>query len=398
MAAPHEPPRTQTTSERAALSGDVASQALNEALRVSFRLLKVAMLLVALLFLGSGIFTVKQHERAFILRFGQVVQHTDPVTGRPTPIVGPGLHFAWPFLIDEVVRFPVQRELDLLVSSFWYLEPPPGEKMTAPPSLAPGLGGYNLTGDVNILHSRWIVRYTVADPVKFCERLGGPAELASDEPSSTIRMLLTHLTESAVIRTMARYQVDDAYRGRRSELQRDVKKALIAQLQSPETHFGIEISNVILEVITPPLQARKAFDDVTMAGEESRKLVETAWGYKSKTETEAGGQAERIRSEARAYATQLVAEAQADASYMSELFKQYPTDRRMLSHFLRQRLIETLEEVFQAAEEIYVYDPSAKSEFRLYLARDPDAVREIIQRRSREERERQEQERREKSP
>ena len=378
----HETHSAQTPAERSARSGDVASQALNEALRLSFRLLKVAMLLVGLLFLASGIFTVKQHERAFILRFGRTVLHTDPATGRPTPILGPGLHFAWPFLVDEVVRFPVQRELDLLVSSFWYLEPPPGEKMTAPPSLAPGVGGYNLTGDVNILHSRWIVRYTVADPVQFCERLGDPAELAADQPSTTISKLLTHLTESAVIRTMARYEVDDAYRGRRSELQADVMKALVAQLQSPGTNFGIEINRVVLEVITPPLQARKAFDEVTMAGEESRKLIETALGYKSKRETEAIGQAARIRADARAYATQLVAEAEADASYMSELRKQYPTDRRMLSHFLRQRLIETLGEVFAAADEIYVYKPNEKSEFRLYLARDPDAVREMIRQRS----------------
>ncbi|MBM4042130.1 MAG: hypothetical protein FJ290_26840, partial [Planctomycetes bacterium] len=184
-------PQAQTVAERAARSGDVASQALNEALRVSFRLLKVAMLLVALLFLASGIFTVKQHEQAFILRFGHVVYHTDPATGKPTPILGPGLHFAWPFLVDEVVRFPRERELDLLVSSFWYKEPPPGQKMVAPPSLDPAESGYNLTGDANILHSRWIVRYNVADPVKFCERLGDPAELASDEPSSTIRRLLT---------------------------------------------------------------------------------------------------------------------------------------------------------------------------------------------------------------
>ncbi len=377
-----ETPAAQTAAERAARGGDVASQALNEALRVSFRLLKVAMLLVALLFLASGVFTVKQHERAFILRFGRVVYHTDPATGKPTPILGPGLHFAWPFLVDEVVRFPQERELDLLVSSFWYQEPPPGQRMAAPPSLAPAEGGYNLTGDANILHSRWIVRYSVADPVKFCERLGDPAELASDEPSTAIRKLLTHLTESAVIRTMARYEVDDAYRGRRSDLRDDVEKALVAQLQSPETDFGIKINRVMLEVITPPLQARKAFDEVTMANEESRKLIETALGYKSKRETEAVGQAARIRADAQAYATQLVAEAEADASYMSELRKQYPTDRKMLSHFLRQRLIETLGEVFAAADEIYVYKPNAKSEFRLYLVRDPEAVREMIRRRS----------------
>ncbi|HPD14869.1 MAG TPA: protease modulator HflK [Planctomycetota bacterium] len=375
---PHD---RQTATERAALSGDVASQALNEALRVSFRLLTLAMLLVALLFLGSGIFTVKQHERAFILRFGKPVLHRDAATGIETPVLGPGLHFAWPFLVDEVVRFPVQRELDLAVGSFWYLEAPqPGKPV--PESIAPGQGGYNLTGDVNILHSRWIVTYTVSDPVKFCANLADPAELASNSPGSRVRSLLTHLTESAVIHTMARYQVDDAYRGRRSQLQADVRKALMAQLKPPHPDYGIEINNVILEVVTPPVQTKRAFDDVTMAGEESRKAVEAAKGYFDKTITEAVGNADRRRSEALAYKTQVVAEAEADASYMSDLLKQYPNDRGMLSHFLSQRLIEVTREVLERAEEVYVVHTNG--EVRLWLSREPEAVRQIIKWRSEE--------------
>lgn len=383
---PHDEPQhtPQTAGERAALSGDVGSQALNEALRVSFRLLKLAMLLVALLFLGSGIFTVKQHERAFILRFGKVVTHTDPATGEETAILGPGLHFAWPFLIDEVVRFPVQRELDLPVASFWYVEPS-GPSKQPPATLAPDQGGYNLTGDANILHSRWIVNYTVKDPVKFCEHLSDPAELASTEASATIRRLLTHLVESAVIRTLARYEVDDAYRGRRSQLQSDVKKALLAQIASAGTDFGIQINNVILEVITPPLQTKKVFDDVTMAGEESLKAQKAALGYAAKKVTEARGEADRILSEAKAYKTQVVSEAQADANYMSDLLKQYPGDRRALSHFLRQRLIEVLEEVLARAEEVYVLNTTG--EVRLWFARDPEAVRQIIKWRSEEAKE-----------
>jgi len=376
--------RTQTASERAARGGDVASQALNEALRVSFRLLKLAMVLVVLLFLTSGIFTVKQHERAFILRFGKVVKRTDPETGQPSAILKPDLHFAWPFLIDEVVRFPVQRELDLPVTSFWYTPPPtrPGARPKIPDSLSPEEAGYNLTADVNILHSRWLVTYSVSDPVQFCARLGDPAELGSNNPNSTLHRMLTHLAESAIIHTTARYNVDDAYRGRRSQLQDDVKRALMASLSRPEMDYGIEIKQVILETISPPAQTKRAFDDVTIAGEESRKKAEAARGYRDKVLTEARGQADRIRSEALAYKTRVVAEAEADASYMNDLLQQYPNNPRMLSHFLRQRLTEVIAEVLAEADEVYVL--RSTGEVRLLLNRDPDAVREIIRRRSRE--------------
>lgn len=381
----HYPHRPQTTSERAALSGDVASKALNEALRVSFRLLKLAMALVVILFLGSGIFTVKQHEQAFILRFGKVVEFTDPLTGTRQQTLGPGLHFAWPFLIDEVVRFPVRRDLNLPVATF-AANPPPATSTAIPETLPPDRSGYNLTGDANILHSRWVVNYSITSPVKFCEKLGDPTELAGEETSSTLRKLLAHLTESAVIRTVARYPVDDAYRGRRDELRRDVKRALIAALESLDV--GIQINEVILDAITPPVQTKKAFDEVTVAGEESRKLIEDARGYQKKTEAEAKGAAERIRNEAKAYATKVVAEAEADAGYMSELLKQYPGDRQKLSHFLRQRLNEVLTEVLKEADEVYLIKTTG--EVRLWLSRDPDAVREIIKRRSEDDKKQEE--------
>ena len=45
-----------------------AEQALADALNVSFRILRYAMLLVVVAYLLSGVFVVGQHERAFVLR------------------------------------------------------------------------------------------------------------------------------------------------------------------------------------------------------------------------------------------------------------------------------------------------------------------------------------------
>ena len=394
MAPSDHRPTTQTASERAALSGDVASQSLNEALRVSFRLLKLAMLLVAALFLASGVFTVKQHEQAFVLRFGRIVTHEDPATGKQTPLYGPGLHFAWPFLVDEVVRFPVQRDLSLPVNAFWYMPPPPEPGTTLPQGIAPDMGGYNLTGDANILHSRWVINYSVAAPVKFCEKLADPAELAADKPSGTVRKLLTSILAGTVIRTVARYPVDDAYGGKRGQLQDDVKRSFTAEVKALDA--GIEINNVILDVVTPPLQTRRAFDDVTNAGEESGKVIGDAKGYADKTVTEARGAASRVRTEAEAYRTRVVAEAEADASYMSDLLAKHPDDPELLTHFLRQRLTEVRQEFLAAAEEIYVIRSGGKKpgQVRIWLPRDPQAVLENMQRRARE---RQEQEQKQKA-
>jgi regulator of protease activity HflC (stomatin/prohibitin superfamily) len=225
------------------MAGDVASQALNEALRVSFRLLKLAMVLVAVLFLTSGLFTVRQHEQAFKLRFGRLV-----VDREDNAIIGPGLHFAWPFLIDEIVRFPVQRKLKITIPDFWYIESQglPGAK--APPGLHPDRGGYNITGDANILHTGWTVIYNINDPVRLCRHLADPAEIGVE--AGTIDRLINTLARNAVIRTMARFNVDDAYRGRRDLLRDAVADALTNRLA--QLDLGIRVERVILEALEPP--------------------------------------------------------------------------------------------------------------------------------------------------
>ena len=51
---------------------DPGNEALADALRVSFRLLRVVMVILLALYVVSGIFIVKQDEKAIVLVFGKV--------------------------------------------------------------------------------------------------------------------------------------------------------------------------------------------------------------------------------------------------------------------------------------------------------------------------------------
>ena len=75
--------------------------ALNEALRSSFHIIRVLMVVLLFIFLFSGIFTVNPNEVAIKLRFGK------PVGIGSSQLLRPGLHWAFPYPIDEVVRIPV---------------------------------------------------------------------------------------------------------------------------------------------------------------------------------------------------------------------------------------------------------------------------------------------------
>src|ERR1035441_9414384 len=81
---------------------DAGSQALAEALRSSFAIVKFVMVLLVLVFLGSGFFTVGPQERAIVLRFGE------PLGEGEKALLAPGkLHWSFPYPIDEVVKVPL---------------------------------------------------------------------------------------------------------------------------------------------------------------------------------------------------------------------------------------------------------------------------------------------------
>src|SRR5262245_17022103 len=80
---------------------DSSTQALSEALRSSFAVIKYVMIILVLVFLFSGWFQVGTQERAIVLRLGK------PAGGADAKLLGPGLHWAFPYPIDEVVKIPM---------------------------------------------------------------------------------------------------------------------------------------------------------------------------------------------------------------------------------------------------------------------------------------------------
>ena len=69
---------------------DAGSKSLADALRISFAVLKIIMVVLVVLFVTSGFFTVEPDERAVVLRLGKI--RGDSSEQR---ILGPGAHWAY---------------------------------------------------------------------------------------------------------------------------------------------------------------------------------------------------------------------------------------------------------------------------------------------------------------
>jgi len=337
-----------------------AQQSLMDALKISFRLVKVTMFFVIISFLCSGIFVVKQHESALILRFGKIV-------GTPADrVLTAGLHWALPYPIDKVVKIPTGRVQNLEINDFWYHEAPgSGNQHDSHKShkkekfwfaLRPGIDGYIICGDVNIIHAKWILRYTIDAPYKYYTLI------------KNNEILLKNFFRNAVISSANLKHVDDALHTGIEEFRMEVQSKFQANLNKFD--FGINIQRVDIDRISPPRQVKQAFDDVIQAEQEHSQKVNEAKSFASKKINISKGKSAQILSEAKAYKTNIVEEAKADANYLSEILDKYENSPEIFTFFAKQKVIRkimsNLDDKF-----IFYKDTENKRELRLLLNRNP---------------------------
>jgi membrane protease subunit HflK len=333
---------------------DAGSQALAEALRSSFAIVKVVMLLLVLAFFSSGFFTVGPSEKAVILRFGRPVGEGEKV------LLNSGWHWSYPYPIDEVVKIPITEIQKVNSTVGWYATTPEqelsGEELPAGPSLNPAVDGYAITADRNIIHTRAMLYYHVADPIRFV------FDFVS--ASNTVQNAL----DNALLYTAAHFNVDDV-------LTRDVAGFRDAVLQrvsnlTEQEQLGIAIDQCEVQSI-PPRQLKDVFSRVTSARENRNKLLNEAHSYENQVLSQSGAQAASITNAAAADRARFVESITAEAKRFSDLLPKYESNPSL---FAQQTLVQMMGPILTNVQDKIFLPTRADGkprELRLMLNREP---------------------------
>lgn len=264
----------------AAADLDPAQQSLADALRWSFAVLKWGMILVVVFYLFSNVFSVPSGYVAVRLRFGGVVGE-----GRDRVIQAGGLHFAFPYPIEEVILIKTSSQQIALSKEFWW-EQQPNQPAEAPSrALKPDKDGSLLTGDANIVHARWTLTYGVSDPVAFAMNVGD---------HETADNLVRAAAEEGIIMAVAQSTLDDVMRSTHD-------KAAIrthAQATLDEMQTGLSITDdVSLKTPTIPGSVRQAYEAVLAAESQRGQAVEMATAERNTKLSETAGAGQESLSE-----------------------------------------------------------------------------------------------------
>jgi len=403
---------------------DPAQQSLSDALRLSFAVLKVVMIVLAVFFLASGFFTVSQKQAALVLRFGV------PLGGIENPTVfGPGLHWALPYPADRQLIIDLAKE-SVQVESFFFKVPETQkdkglEELTRRrEGYMPGQDGMLLTADLNIIHAKWFVEYRVDDPVAYVRHVSVARETDPKAHEEARRELVRSAVQNACVRTVAAFRADDILFGGQIDLVQQIIRSR-AQGNLDRMATGITIDQLLVREPTVPLTVRDAFADVLAADQNKQTEIEKAGKERNMMLNEAagvayeqllpvieqyeqaradgdldqstqlhqrierllldeaGGEAAGMLLEARSYYTETVQSIQATARKFRDLLPKY---RRNPAIVLIELWYDAKRTVLGGDNE-KVYLPAGGKEIRFKVGRNPAFFRDQELRRYRQQRE-----------
>jgi modulator of FtsH protease HflK len=333
---------------------DAGSQALSEALRSSFAIVKIVMLAMVVLFFCSGFFTVGPQEKAVILRFGKPVGVGEKI------LLNAGLHWSFPYPIDEVVKIPITEQQIVRSTVGWYLTTPEaelsGEEPPAGATLNPAIDGYVLTADHNIIHVSATLRYHIDDPIRYVFGF------------TNAQITVQNALNNALLYTAASFNVDDILLNRVEEFREAVQRR-VADLAEQE-NLGIVIEQCDVDHV-PPRQLKSVFDQVTEAGLNRQTALLSAHDYENKTTNDAGALAVSIIYQAETARSNYVASITADASTFTNILAQTKGNPAL---FAQMTLVQTMGQVLTNVQDKWFVPERAdgkQRELRLMLNREP---------------------------
>ena len=276
---------------------------------------------------AGAFYTIKPGEVGIVLRFGQFHRTTTP-----------GLHFKIPYL-EEMTKVDVES---VRKEEFGF------RTRTATAGAAYDRKGFDmealmLTGDKDVIEVAWIVQYKVSDPVLFLYKVRDVAQIVRDASETVTRRIVGNMDFDYVL-------------SNREILAANARKELQGQLDRLES--GVNVLTLQLLDINPPEQVKPAFNEVNIADQDMKRLVNEAEETYNRVIPKARGSAKQIVEEARGYAVERINRANGETNRFQAIVKEYEGAEEVT----RQRLyLEAMQEILPQVDQVYVVDAGQQS-------------------------------------
>jgi modulator of FtsH protease HflK len=219
--------------------------------------------------------------------------------GRYSYTLGPGIGMTLPSPVDRVKKIDVEniRTIDLGSDN---------------------ADDLMLTGDQNLLDIAYSVRWNIRNPELYLFELAQPDQTISE------------VGESAMRSVISRVSLNDAMGDRRADIETQVTENMQRILDGYRS--GVQVQGIAIKQADPPDAVNDAFKEVTAAQQDAQSYM----------------------NQARAYALQLTAKAQGEATAFDKVYEQY----KLAPEVTRRRMYyETMEQVLAKVDKTIIEAP-----------------------------------------
>jgi modulator of FtsH protease HflK len=239
-----------------------------------------------LIWVGSGFYIVDASQRGVVLRFGKLVETTQP---------GPRWHLPFPVETVEIVNLSQVRTVEV------------GYRDNVKNKLLKE--SLMLTDDENIIDIQFAVQYFLKDPADYLFNNRNPDENVRQAAETSIREVVGKSKMDFVL-----------YEGREQVAASATK--LIQEILD-RYKSGILISKLTMQNAQPPEQVQAAFDDAVKAGQDKERQKNEGQAYANDVIPRASGTAARLIQESQGYKQSVIANAEGDASRFKQILVEY---------------------------------------------------------------------------
>lgn len=290
-------------------------------------------LILAVVWLLSGIYIVDPAERGVVLRFGRYVTTTEP---------GPHWHIPYPIEQVELVDVSQIRSYEI-----GYRSTGRGRAGSPVPTEA-----LMLTQDENIVDVRIAVQYRVKDAANYVFNV------------RNADINLRQVVESSLREVVGKNGMDFVLTEGRTEIMLQTEK--LAQQILDQYNAGLIVTSVNMQDAQPPEQVQAAFADAIKAREDQQRLRNEAEAYANDILPKARGAAFRKLQEAEAYKNEVVAHSEGETARFAQVLKEY----QEAPDITQERLyLEAMESVMERSRKVMVDVPEGTNVFYLPLDR-----------------------------
>jgi len=300
---------------------------MKNAILSSKRFIFYILIVLILLYVASGIYSIPQTQVGIHQRFGRIIN----------PNVKPGIHYALPWPIDKIDKVSVMIVQRILIDDFSSNL----EQDSTPYAfyMMTGLTPNCISGDNNIVNIICAIQYSVSNPVDYLFRIKDNERLLRD------------IVCNSIIKCLAALQVDEILTYGKRKIENILKTQTQKKLDN--LNCGLTISFVELRDVRPPGTVQGAFDDVINAKIDRRKIVSQAESRRNERLPQANATATKIIEKAKTYKVEKISAAQGETQ---RFLKQLEAYQKMKKVTKKRLYFEFVKQVFPDIEKVYIVD------------------------------------------